>query len=141
MKKDFLSFIGILCLLFSTNSSAFVSQAKPNPITFKTGKLVNKNPLGVWSYTVAGVESKYEKGVLFIRKERDNYIVEVHLSNGTLTGQDVQVVEDTVKFNINIEGTKRVSVVLTVLGDTIKGKSYSDDGTYEIIGERKLAQG
>lgn len=136
MNRVFVFFLSTFSFLFAVKTDAFVPQR--TLVSLEIEELVYDNPLGVWIYKVAGAGEKYEKGVLFIRKENENYILEVQLSNGTLTGQDVQVEGDSVKFNLNIEGVERVSIVLEVKDNTISGKSYSSHGMYEITGTRKL---
>ena len=140
MRRNFLFFIGIFSFLFIQNMSASILHATKTLVAIQNINTVNVDPIGVWDYTVAGAGSEYEKGLLFIRKENENYIVEVQLSAGVLTGQDVQIEGDTVKFNIIIEGTDRVSVVLQVADDEISGNSYSSQGNYKIVGKRKLPQ-
>ena len=140
MRRNFLFFIGTFSFLFIQNMSASILHVTKTLVVIQKINPVNVDPIGVWDYTVVGAGSEYEKGLLFIRKENENYVVEVQLSTGVLTGQDVQIEGDTVKFNIIIEGTDRVSVVLQVEDDTISGNSYSSQGNYKIVGKRKLPQ-
>jgi hypothetical protein len=65
-------------------------------------------------------------------------VVEVHLGNGVLNGQDVQLKGNTLKFSVNIAGTERVSVVLNDEADTIQGQASSSQGSFTIKGIRKL---
>lgn len=140
MKRNILFFIGTFLFLFIQNMSASILRATETLVVIQNINLVHVDPIGVWDYMVAGAGSEYEKGLLFIRKENENYVVEVQLSAGVLTGQDVQIEGDSIKFNIIIEGTDRVSVVLQVADDTISGNSYSSQGNFKIVGKRKLPQ-
>jgi hypothetical protein len=137
MKNNLLSLIAFFSFFLAQNASAFVIENMAISQTEET-MVFDGNPVGVWDYTVTGAGPEYEKGVLFIRKDKSGYVVEVNLGNGTLTGQDVQIEGSSVKFNIILEGTERVSVVLQVVDDSIVGKSYSSQGTYNIQGTRKI---
>jgi hypothetical protein len=92
--------------------------------------------LGAWVYTVENVPYEYSKGVFLISKENGAYNVQVQLTHGTLTGEDIEVKGNTVKFNLIIEG-QSVAVELTSNGDKISGESNSMDGTYQIEGARQ----
>ena len=109
MKKELkLVIITFLILCFSvastTKTFAFENSYKFFCSPIALNDIDVNNPLGVWQYSVLGADSQYKEGTLFVRKENDIYIVEVQLSNGTLTGQDVSVKNNTIKFNLNIEG-------------------------------------
>ena len=73
-----------------------------------------------------------------IRRENGAYIVDVQLASGALSGQDVQIEGDTIKFNMNIGGVERVSMLLVVAGNKISGDTYATKGNYKIKGIRKL---
>ena len=137
MKKNLLFLVGVFSLFSVQNSKAFVLKTLTIPQS-EEADVFNGNPIGVWNYKVFGAGPEYEEGVLFIRKDSEEYVVEVHLGNGTLIGQDVEIEGGSVKFNVNLEGMERVSVVLQVVDDTIVGKSYSSQGTYDIQGTRKI---
>ncbi|MEP2278302.1 hypothetical protein [Maribacter sp.] len=97
----------------------------------------NDSVLGVWKYTMSNVDVPYEKGMFFITQKGGSYDVAVKLKTGMLTGQDVIVRNNGINFNVNFEGLKRVSFVLTVEGDKIVGESYSAIGVSEIVGVRQ----
>jgi len=99
----------------------------------------SENPIGVWLYTAEGLEPEYSTGVFFVREENGKNFVEVQLEHGTLLGQDVEVSDDMIKFNINIKGLERVSIVLLVKGNIITGETSTINGVYKISGTRKLA--
>ena len=93
--------------------------------------------MGAYEYTVENAPYEYSKGVIIIAKLSETYTVKVKLPNGELAGEDVQVVDNSIKFNVFIEG-QTVAVDLTVDGDTISGKSTSYDGTFNIQGKRQV---
>lgn len=92
---------------------------------------------GAWEYTVENVPYEYSKGVIVIAKSDDNYTVKVKLINGELAGEDVEVIGNSVTFNLYIEA-QTVAVELTAEGDGITGKSTSYDGTFYIKGTRQV---
>ena len=93
--------------------------------------------LGAYEYTVENAPYEYSKGVIIIAKLSETYTVKVKLPNGELAGEDVQVVDNSIKFNVFIEG-QTIAVDLTVDGDIISGKSTSYDGTFNIQGKRQV---
>ena len=94
--------------------------------------------LGVWNCSMTNVSSPYEHGVFFITKQGETYDVVVQFSNGMLSGQDVIVEEEHIKFNLNIAGLERVSFVMLVKGNRIIGESYSMKNSSQISGVRQL---
>ncbi|MFD0796786.1 hypothetical protein ACFQZJ_04890 [Maribacter chungangensis] len=128
--------LGFLVFLFGTNQGVFA--APDNQVVVLESITNDKGPLGVWDYEVEGTEDAYRKGVLFVRMEDGKPIVEVHLGNGVLNGQDVQLKGDTLKFIVNIDGVERVSVVLNAEDDTILGQASSAQGSFTIKGTRKM---
>ena len=116
---------------------ATATMANTNLEENKTNISVSADELlGAWVYTVENVPYEYSKGVFLISKEKGAYNVQVQLPHGTLTGEDIEVKGNTVKFNLFIEG-QSVSVELTSNGDKISGESNSMDGTYQIEGKRQ----
>jgi len=89
---------------------------------------------------VQGAPAGYEKGLLMIVKEGDNYKVQVQIGSGTIQGDNVKVNGNTIDFEVMVEGGM-VSVNLTAKGDTISGKSTSPEGSYTITGEKTLSMG
>ncbi|MGB5435275.1 MAG: hypothetical protein WBM98_05230 [Maribacter sp.] len=106
--------------------------------TLKTDvTVVNEALIGAYVYTVENVPIEYSTGVILIDKPSDTYTVIVKLTNGELAGEDVEVVGNSIKFNVFIEG-QTIAVELTVDGDVISGKSTSYDGTFFIEGKRQV---
>jgi hypothetical protein len=138
MIRRFQFLAGLLVFVLTTSYAVCAAPINLIPITESLTTVVNKGVVGVWDYEVEGTEDAYRKGVLFVRMENGAPIVEVHLGNGVLTGQDVQLKGNTLKFIVNIEGTERVSVVLNAAADTIQGQASSSQGSFTIKGIRKL---
>ncbi len=127
---------GLFLFLLGTSVAVFATPSNHIPV-FESVTL-NQGPIGVWEYEVEGTEDAYRKGVLFVRLENGTPIVEVHLSNGVLTGQDVQLQGDTLKFIVNLDGVERVAVVLKSKDDRMIGEASSSQGSFIIKGSRKL---
>lgn len=138
MKKGVYLCIGTFFLFFMGTSNTFGNCLFQEAIHTKIAQLDVANPIGVWKCNIEGASPGYENGILFVRKENGSYSIEVQLSNGTLTGQDVLVEEDSIKFIVNIEGMERVSVVLKVIGDIVLGEAYSAKGSYVVKGARQI---
>lgn len=130
---------GLLFFGLTINFSAGASSGHTVPETDWQNLVVADGPIGVWDYEVEGTEDAYRSGILFVRKENGSHAVEVHLGSGVLNGQDVQVQGNTLKFNLNLDGVERVSVVLNVEKDRILGQVIYPQGTFTIKGNRKLA--
>ncbi|MDO6603228.1 hypothetical protein [Arenibacter palladensis] len=121
----------------------FSSHAIENVNQFAVG--VNNSPLligeenflGNWKYSAENVPYEYAKGILFISKKDGVLKVVVALRGGERKAQEVKVKDNTLSFNLNLEG-HIVSVSINVVGDTISGKASSDDGVFQLTGERRL---
>ncbi len=129
-KLQYVFVAALLLCVTATMASTNLEENKTN-ISVSADEL-----LGAWVYTVENVPYEYSKGVFLISKEKGAYNVQVQLPHGTLTGEDIEVKGNTVKFNLFIEG-QSVSVELTSNGDKISGESNSMDGTYQIEGKRQ----
>lgn len=99
--------------------------------------VVNEALIGAYAYTVENVPIEYSTGVIVITQPGDTYMVTVKLTHGELKGENVQVVDNSIKFNLFIDG-QTVAVALVVDGDAISGQSTSYDGTFYIQGKRQI---
>jgi hypothetical protein len=138
MIRRFQFLAGFLVFVLTTSYGVCAAPINLIPQTESLTTVMDKGVLGVWDYEVEGTEDAYRKGVLFVRMEKGIPVVEVHLGNGVLNGQDVQLKGNTLKFSVNIAGTERVSVVLNDEADTIQGQASSSQGSFTIKGIRKL---
>lgn len=106
--------------------------------TDKSDVSITKDELiGTWFYTVENVDYQYSKGALLITKENENYNVQVQLSQGVISGDEIEVNGNTITFSVNIEG-QTIAVKLTVEGEKISGESSSADGVFKIVGTRQV---
>lgn len=141
--KNTLKIYGLLVVLvlftgFSGHANVLSANATLENYAGASPAIVQDNLVGGWSYTVEGAPEGYQKGLLVIVKEGDNYKVQVQIGGGTLLGENVKVNGNTITFDVMVEGG-RVSVNLTAKGDTITGKSTSSEGSYSINGEKTLS--
>ena len=95
--------------------------------------------IGAWSYTVENVDYQYSTGILLITKEEGIYNVQVQLSDGNISGEEIEVNDNNISFAVYIEGQK-VSVSLIADGDKIKGESSSSEGVYKIEGTKVMPE-
>ncbi|MCK0145168.1 hypothetical protein MWU78_05880 [Arenibacter sp. F26102] len=96
-----------------------------------------ENFIGNWKYSAENVPYAYAKGILFISKKEGSLRVLVALQGVESKADDVKVKDNTLTFSLNLEG-QLVSVSITVEGDKISGKASSEDGIFELSGERRL---
>lgn len=138
MIRRFQFLVGLLILVITTSFNAYAETFNMYAAIEFPAMIINEDPVGVWDYEVEGTEDVYRMGTLFVRKENGSHAVEVHLGNGVLNGQDVQVQENTLKFTLYLDGIERVSVVLNADKDIILGQVTTNQGSYTIKGARKL---
>ncbi|MCM4151447.1 hypothetical protein DHD05_07590 [Arenibacter sp. N53] len=93
--------------------------------------------IGNWKYSSENVPYEYARGILFISKKEGSLSVLVALPGGERKADDVKVIENTLTFSLNLEG-RLVSVSITVEGDKLRGKASSEDGIFNLSGERRL---
>lgn len=104
------------------------------------GGAINPDPIfyGVWDCKVDGAAPEYQHSTLFITKQEDGLpSVIVQLDRGSITGQDVGLGEKNLRFDINLEGVERVSVVLEADVDQLIGKVYTSGGALPVTCTRK----
>ncbi len=135
VKSRIFLIIAILCLI-SVSPIRAMSQYSTDIDTESI--LIADKLVGGWSYTVEGAPEGYEKGLLVIVKEGDEYKVQVQVGGGTLLGDNVKVKGNTISFDVMVEGGK-TAVTLTAKGDTISGKGTSSEGSYSIKGEKTIS--
>ena len=96
---------------------------------------------GGWTYTAEGAADGYEKGIILIVDEGDNYKVQVQIGNSTILGENVTVKKNTISFKVYVE-REEVSVELTAYGSKIAGTATSPSaGVIKISGVKSLSAG
>lgn len=137
--KGIVKFGLVVCTMLLGHSS-FASQ-NVNQLAIEVNKsptlFGEENFLGNWKYSAENVPYEYARGILFISKKEGILTVIVALRGRERKAQDVKVEENTLTFVLNLEG-QLVSVSITTDGDKISGKASSEDGIFQLTGERRL---
>lgn len=92
---------------------------------------------GSWDYLVQDVPLEYSSGILHVSKKRKEYSVELEMPGGKLPTYNVNVSKNKLTFSVDIEGSM-VEVVLIMNGDSFEGESYTPDGTFLLVGNRRI---
>jgi hypothetical protein len=74
---------------------------------------------------------------MHISKKKKVYTVELELPGGRLPANNVSVDKNKLTFSVDIEGSL-VDVALTMDGDSFEGESNTPDGTFMIVGIRRI---
>lgn len=130
-----LQFVLFTVILLSTTAVMSHNPIEKSTIDVK----IADDLVGAWNYTVENVDYQYRTGILLITKEDGKYSVQVQLSSGNLSGEEIEVIDNSITFSVNIEGQK-ILVSLKADGDTIMGESSSYDGTYKIEGTKVMPE-
>ena len=137
MKKYYTLFVFML-MLFAVpfNSSAVETVATT------TGKtlLAKDSFVGGWSYTLQGAPEGYEKGFLLVLKEGKAYKAQVQVGKATFMANEIVIKKNTMTFHIVVEGQK-VMVALTANGSKLSGTTTTDEGVFQVTGEKTLSAG
>jgi len=116
----------------SVNVNQLVIEVNNGPSLFG-----EENFLGNWKYSSKNVPYEYARGILFISKKEGVLSVIVALRGGERTAHDVKVEDNTLTFGLNMEG-QIILMSITAEGDKISGKASSEDGIFQLTGERRL---
>lgn len=137
--KSIVKFGFVVYIMFLGFSSHAVENANQFAVGVRNSSLLmgEENFLGNWKYSAENVPYEYAKGILFVSKKDGVLKVVAALRGGERIAQEVRVENNTLSFNLNLEG-HIVSVSLNVIGDKISGKASSDDGVFQLSGERRL---
>ena len=92
---------------------------------------------GSWDYLVQDVPLEYSSGILHVSKKRKVYSVELEMPGGKLPADNVKVSKSKLTFSVDLEGSM-VEVVLIMDGDSFEGESYTPDGTFVLVGNRRI---
>ncbi len=131
----------VLAILFSMTSigaTAFTSMT--NDSELKCLPVIKDSFLGGWAYTVQGAPEGYEKGFLLILKEDKTYKAQIQVGGSTFLAENIMVKKNTMTFDVMIEGQK-VAVQLMVKGSKLTGTTTSNEGVFQITGEKTLSAG
>ncbi len=138
MKKYYTLFVFTLMLLtIPFNLMAFESDSN---VVSTTTSLAKDVFVGGWSYTLQGAPEGYEKGFFLVLKEGKYYKAQVQVGKATFMAEDIVVKKNTMTFHVLVEG-KKVMVALTANGSKLSGTSTTEEGVFQITGEKTLSAG
>ncbi len=92
---------------------------------------------GSWDYLVKDVPLEYSSGILHVSKKKRVYSVQLEMPGGKLPADNVKVDKNKLTFSVAIEGSM-VDVSLLMDGDSFSGESYTPDGTFMLVGNRRI---
>jgi hypothetical protein len=92
---------------------------------------------GSWDYLVKDVPLEYSSGILHVSKKKRVYSVELEMPGGKLRADNVKVNKNKLTFSVAIEGGS-VDVSLIMDGDSFNGETYTQDGTFMLVGNRRI---
>ncbi|MGP1990860.1 hypothetical protein D9V96_003155 [Zobellia laminariae] len=98
-------------------------------------KPVESELLGSWEYSAENAPEQYKLGALSIFHENGENNVFVQLDEKEVFGKKVNLVGNTISFEIKLEGTV-FNVKLTAKGEVLSGTYTYAEGTFEIKGAR-----
>ncbi|WP_400072471.1 hypothetical protein [Zobellia russellii] len=102
---------------------------------YKASKPAESELLGSWEYAAENAPDKYKVGALSIFHENGENNVFVQLDEREILGTKVNLVGNTISFEVTLEGTV-FAVKLTAKGEALTGTYTSADGTFQIKGAR-----
>lgn len=137
MKITFKNFnLILLFLIFSNGYSLELSDAF-NGVERSDIFVKKKRWTGSWDYSVQDVPLEYSSGVMHISKKKKVYTVELELPGGKLPADNVKVNKNKLTFSVDIEGSM-VEVALIMDEDSFEGTSNTPDGTFMLVGIRRI---
>lgn len=137
MKTTFKNFGLILLFLIFSNGYSLERCNTLNGVESSDMLVKKKKWTGSWDYSVQDVPLEYSSGVLHISKKKRVYTVKLELPGGDLPADNVKVDKNKLTFSVDIEGSV-VDVALIMDGDSFKGESNTPDGTFMLVGIRRI---
>ncbi|MBT8183025.1 MAG: hypothetical protein KJO53_15710 [Eudoraea sp.] len=105
--------------------------------TVSTILIKKKKWTGSWDYLVKDVPMEYSSGILHVSRKKRVYSVELEMPGGKLPADNVKVNKNKLTFSVDIEGSS-VDVSLIMDGDSFNGETYTPDGTFTLVGNRRI---
>ena len=137
MKTIFKNFCLIILILIFSNGYSLERCNALNGVESSDMLVKKKKWTGSWDYSVQDVPVEYSSGVLHISKKKKVYTVKLELPGGDLPADNVKVDKNKLTFSVDIEGSM-VDVALIMDGDSFKGESNTPDGTFMLVGIRRI---
>jgi hypothetical protein len=137
MKSIFKNFSIVLIFFIFSNGYGMEMTAASNVGVVSAFLIKKKRWTGSWDYLVQDVPLEYSSGILHISKKKKVYTVELEMPGGKLPADNVKVSKNKLTFSVDIEGSM-VEVALIMDGDSFEGESYTPDGTFLLVGNRRI---
>lgn len=137
MKSIYNNF-GLILIFFIFSNGYAIEMTGVHNVEVVSAFLVKKKKwTGSWDYLVQDVPLEYSSGILHVSKKRKVYSVELEMPGGKLPAHNVNVSKNKLTFSVDIEGSM-VEVFLIMNGDSFEGESYTPDGTFLLVGNRRI---
>ncbi|WP_157472997.1 hypothetical protein [Eudoraea adriatica] len=137
MKSIFKNF-GIVLIFFMFSNGYGMEMTDASKVEVVSTFLIKKKRwTGSWDYLVQDVPLEYSSGILHVSKKKKVYTVELEMPGGKLPADNVKVSKNKLTFSVDIEGSM-VEVALIMDGDSFEGESYTPDGTFILVGNRRI---
>ena len=137
MKSNFKNF-GLVLIFFVFSNGYGMEMTDASDVGAVSTFLIKKKRwTGSWDYLVEDVPLEYSSGILHVSKKRKVYTVELEMPGGKLPADNVKVSKNKLTFSVDIEGSM-IEVALIMDGDSFEGESYTPDGTFLLVGNRRI---
>lgn len=137
MKSIFKNF-GIVLIFFMFSNGYGMEMTDASNVEVVSAFFIKKKRwTGSWDYLVQDVPLEYSSGILHVSKKKKVYSVELEMPGGKLPADNVKVSKNKLTFSVDLEGSM-VEVALIMDGDSFEGESYTPDGTFLLVGNRRI---
>jgi len=137
MKTIFKNF-GLLMVFFIFSNGYSLEISHTYDLEAVSAILIKKKKwTGSWDFLVKDVPLEYSSGILHVSKKKRVYSVELEMPGGKLPADNVKVDKNKLTFSVDIEGSS-VDVSLIMDGDSFNGETYTPDGTFMLVGNRRI---
>jgi len=97
-------------------------------------------PVGIWEYSVPGVQAGYESGTMIISEDGKDYKVTMQLNEySKVVAEQVNYKKKEMSFTIYVE-TEEIMVTGTFDGDKFTAKLSYSEGDFTLSAIRKQAE-
>lgn len=136
--KTILKNFGLIVVLLIFSNGYSLEIGDTNDLETVSAILIKKKKwTGSWDYLVKDVPMEYSSGILHVSRKKRVYSVALEMPGGKLPADNVKVDKNKLTFSVDIEGSS-VDVSLIMDGDSFSGETYTPDGTFTLVGNRRI---
>ncbi|MCX2720593.1 hypothetical protein [Lentiprolixibacter aurantiacus] len=95
-----------------------------------------KKWVGIWDYTVSDVPPEYTNGQIHVTKSGRDYLVELVMEYGKLSGKSVMLKSKVLYFEVDLDGAP-IKITINREDDSISGEASTPDGVFFLEGQRR----